>query len=504
MDWHGILNWANNFRDAVTIMNKQRHTFDRYRETAEMNQPPLSRRMLLAQAGMGIGALAMLDLMSREANATENPLAPKSTPHAARAKAVISLFMHGGPSQVDTFDPKPMLAKYAGETLPPSFANLNLEFTKASEAKVLPSARQFKKCGNSGIEISDIFQHLPNVADEIAVIRSCHHTEFNHAPALYLSHSGTGMMGRPSLGAWATYGLGSESQNLPGYVVLRDGPLKGGPLTYGNGFLPAVYSATELRLSGSPLLYLDRPNGVSDRDQRRILDFSQQLNRRYLEEQNGDGSLSARISAYELAYRMQSTAPEAVDLSQETKQVQSQYGLDNEATRPFGVQCLNARRLVERGVRFVQLYHGGGGDGWDTHGDNDAKHVRNGRQVDKPIAGLISDLKARGLLDSTLIIWGGEFGRTPTSEGSAGRDHNPYGYSVWMAGGGIKGGKVYGSTDEFGFKAEQNPVQVRDLHATILHLLGLEHDQLTFYFQGLQQRLTQIDGECRVINEILA
>ncbi len=453
---------------------------------------------------MGIGALAMLDLMRRETNAADNPLAPKTTPRPARARAVISLFMHGGPSQVDSFDPKPMLRKHAGQTLPPGFANLNLEFTKASDAKILASQREFKRCGQSGIEISDIFHHLTNVADEIAVIRSCHHTEFNHAPALYLTHSGTGMMGRPSLGAWATYGLGSESQNLPAFVVLRDGPLKGGPLTYGNGFLPAVFSATELRLSGSPILYLNRPDGVSDRDQRRILDFSQRLNQRYLEEQNSDGSLSARISAYELAFRMQSTAPEAVDLTQETKQVQSQYGLDHEVTRPFGVQCLTARRLVERGVRFVQLYHGGGGDGWDTHGDNDAKHVRNGLQVDKPIAGLISDLKARGLLDSTLIIWGGEFGRTPTSEGSAGRDHNPYGYSTWMAGGGIKGGTVYGSTDDFGFKAEQNPVQVRDLHATILHLLGLEHDQLTYYLQGLQQRLTQIDGECRVIDEILS
>ncbi len=464
----------------------------------------LSRRSLLAQAGMGIGALAMLDLLSGESAAADNPLVPKTTHHAPRANAVISLFMHGGPSQVDTFDPKPLLAKYAGQTLPASFANLNLEFTKASEAKILASQRTFKKCGESGIEMSDLFEHLPRVADEMAVIRSCHHTEFNHAPALYLAHSGTGLMGRPSLGAWAAYGLGSESQNLPGYVVLRDGPLKGGPLTYGSGFLPAVYSATELRLSGAPILYLNRPDSVSDSDQRRILDFSQQLNHHYLTEQNADSALSARIAAYELAYRMQSSAPEAVDLSQETEQVKTLYGLDQDDTRSFGTQCLNARRLVERGVRFVQLYHGGGGDGWDTHGDNDAKHVRNGKQIDKPIAGLITDLKARGLLDSTLVLWGGEFGRTPTSEGSSGRDHSPYGYSVWMAGGGIKGGTVYGSTDEFGFQAQQNPVQVRDLHATILHLLGLKHDQLTFYFQGLQQRLTQVDGECRVIHEILA
>jgi uncharacterized protein (DUF1501 family) len=280
--------------------------------------------------------------------------------------------------------------------------------------------------------------------------------------------------------------------------------LKGGPITYGNGFLPAVYSATELRLSGTPILYLNKPDTISGAGQRRILDFSQQLNREYLAQQKEDSNLSARIAAYELAYRMQSSTPEAVDLSKEPESMKALYGLDNDVTRPFGTQCLNARRLVERGVRFVQLYHGGGGDGWDTHGGNDSKHLRNGKQTDKPIAGLITDLKNRGLLESTLVIWGGEFGRTPTSEGSDGRDHSPYGYSVWMAGGGIKGGTVYGSTDDFGFKAEQNPVQVRDLHATILHLLGLKHDKLTFYFQGLQQRLTQIDGESRVIEEILA
>ncbi len=453
---------------------------------------------------MGIGALALLDLLGREAGAADNPLAPKITPHRPRARAVISLFMHGGPSQVDTFDPKPLLARYAGQTLPPSFGGLNLEFTKTSTAKILASKRTFKKCGQSGLEISDVFQHLHRVADELAVVRSCHHTEFAHAPALYMTNTGTRMMGRPSLGAWAAYGLGSESQNLPGYVVLRDGPLKGGPVTYGSGFLPAVYSATELRSSGPPILYLNKPASMGGDDQRRILDFSQQLNREYLAAQNEDGNLSARIAAYELAYRMQTAAPEAVDLGKESTEMKALYGLDSDVTRPFGTQCLTARRLVERGVRFVQLYHGGGGDGWDTHGGNDAKHLRNGRQIDKPVAGLITDLKARGLLDSTLIIWGGEFGRTPTSEGADGRDHSPYGYSVWMAGGGIKGGTVFGATDEFGFKAQQDPVQVRDLHATILHLLGLKHDKLTFYFQGVQQRLTQIDGDSRVIKEILS
>ena len=453
---------------------------------------------------MGIGWLALLDLMSREAGATERPTIIPGPHRAPRAKAVISLFMHGGPSQVDTFDPKPLLAKYSGQTLPASFGNLNLEFTKTSTAKVLASKRIFRKCGQSGLEMSDIFEHLPGVADELAVIRSCHHTEFNHAPALYMAHSGARLMGRPSLGSWAMYGLGSASQDLPGYVVMRDGPLKGGPMTYGNGFLPAVYSATELSLSGTPIQYLDRPQAIRGDDQRRVLDFSQRLNRHSLAEQNNDDPLSARIAAYELAYRMQSAAPEAVDLTRESESTKALYGLDNNLTRSFGTQCLSARRLVERGVRFVQLYHGGGGDGWDTHGGNDSKHLRNGRQIDKPITALITDLKARGLLDSTLIIWGGEFGRTPTSEGADGRDHSPYGYSVWMAGGGIRGGTVHGATDDFGFRATENPVQVRDLHATILHLLGLQHDKLTYYFQGLQQRLTQIDGDSRVIREILA
>ncbi|MFT4548134.1 MAG: hypothetical protein ACI8XO_002647 [Verrucomicrobiales bacterium] len=445
---------------------------------------------------MGIGALALTDLLGRECKGAVH--------HAPKATAVISLFMHGGPSQVDTFDPKPLLAKFAGQTLPESYGKLELQFTKASTAKVLASKRQFRKCGKSGIEMSDIFQHLPKVADELAVIRSCHHNQFNHSPALYLAHSGNPLMGHASLGSWASYGLGSESENLPGYVVMRDGPLKAGSTTYGNGFLPAIHQATELRSSGAPILYLDRPDAISRTEQRRILDFSQQLNREFLSQQQEDSHLAARIEAYELAYRMQSSAPEAVDLSQEPESMKALYGLEDGASRPFGEQCLKARRLVERGVRFVQLYHGGGGDGWDTHGGNDSKHLRNGKQIDQPITGLITDLKARGLLDSTLVIWGGEFGRTPTSEASDGRDHSPYGYSVWMAGGGIKGGTVYGSTDDFGFRAEENPVQVRDLHATILHLLGLKHDKLTYYFQGLRQRLTQIDGESRIIHEILA
>ena len=344
--------------------------------TQKIGNSYLNRRSLLSRAGMGIGALALLDL-NRRCLGSDNPLAPSEMHHPAKAKAVISLFMHGGPSQVDTFDPKPLLQQYAGKTLPPGFADLNLEFTKASEAKLLASHRSFRRCGESGIEMSDLFEHLPKVADELAVIRSCYHTEFNHAPALYLTHTGSSQMGRPSLGAWTTYGLGSESEELPGYIVMRDGPLKGGPVTYGNGFLPAVHSATELRNVGTPILYLNPPDTLRDSEQRRVLDFSQSLNRRFQQSYKHDNALEARIAAYELAYRMQTTAPEAVDLSQETEQTKSLYGLDQDETRSFGTQCLNARRLVERGVRFVQLYHGGGGDGWG-HGTTWAGKARGG------------------------------------------------------------------------------------------------------------------------------
>ena len=469
-----------------------------------LNTPIVTRRDLFRQTGMGLGMLALADLMHKEGLVAEQPPTQQNLGKAGTARSVISLFMHGGPSQVDTFDPKPMLSRYEGQTLPASFGSLKLEFTNSGSARILPSRRLFRKCGSSGIEMSDIFQHLPEVADEMAVIRSCYHSEFNHAPALYLTHSGTRLMGRPSLGAWSVYGLGSESENLPSYVVLRDGPLKGGPGTYGNGFLPGINQPTEFRSTGSPILYLNRPDSITLASQRRILQFTDQLNRQSQAAHPDDPAIAAKIASYELAYRMQSAAPEALELNQEPEHIKAMYGMNDESSRAFGTQCLNARRLVERGVRFVQLYHGGGGDGWDTHSSNDAKHVRNGQQIDKPITGLIKDLKARGLLDSTLVIWGGEFGRTPTSEGSDGRDHSPYGYTVWMAGGGIKGGTIHGATDDFGFKAERNPVQVRDLHATILFLLGLDHNQLTYYFQGLEQKLTQVDGESRVIREIVA
>jgi hypothetical protein len=462
----------------------------------------LSRRDLLAKAGLGFGALAALGVLGRDVSAA-HPLAPRPGHHRPRARAVISLFMHGGPSQLDTFDPKPMLARYAGQTLPESFGNLDLEFTKTSTAKVLPSRRGFARHGESGLEISDLYPRLAAHADRLAVVRSCHHTEFNHSPALYFLHSGNRQMGRPSLGAWCTYGLGSEAEDLPGYVVMRDGPLKGGPETYGAGFLPAVHQATELRNVAPPILHLGRSANTPPLDTRALLSFAQTLNRHHAALRPGDDRLSARIAAGELAFRMQTAAPEAIDLARETAATHRLYGLDRDETRAFGTQCLIARRLVERGVRFVQLYHGGGNVGWDTHGNNDGQHQINALQTDQPIAGLLEDLAARGLLDSTLVQWGGEFGRTPTSEGSDGRDHNPYGFSVWLAGGGVRGGMAYGATDDFGFKAVDKKVPIRDLHATLLHLLGLGHEELTYLFQGLDQKLTGVEP-ARVIRELLA
>lgn len=468
------------------------------------HHPTLSRRHLLASAGLGFGALATTGLLGRQGIASPgSALAVRPPHHRPRARAVISLFMHGGPSQLDTFDPKPLLARYAGQTLPESYGDLNLEFTKTSTAKVLASRRTFSRHGQSGLEISDLFPHLAAHADRLAVVRSCHHAEFNHSPALYLVHGGNRQMGRPSLGAWCTYGLGSEADDLPGYVVMRDGPLKGGPLTYGCGFLPAAHQATELRTAGTPILHLAKPAAAGSIDTRAVLDLAQQLNRRHAADRAGDDALSARIAAAELAFRMQAAAPEAIDVSRETVDTHRLYGIDQAETRSFGSQCLIARRLVERGVRFVQLYHGGGNTGWDTHGNNDGQHVINARQTDQPIAALLHDLSARGLLDSTLVIWGGEFGRTPTSEGADGRDHSPYGFSVWMAGGGIRGGMVHGATDDFGFRAVENPVPIRDLHATILHLLGLSHEELTFLFQGLEQKLTGVEP-AQVIRDLLA
>jgi hypothetical protein len=459
---------------------------------------------------LGFGAWALLDLLGRDAAraaapaAADNPLAAKTPPLPAKAKHVIFLFMQGGPSHIDTFDPKPLLTKLHGQPLPPSAVEgLQLQFTK-SDAAILGSPQTFTKCGQSGIEIADTYPHLQTCADDLAVVRSCWHDSFNHTPAQYLLSTGFQRMGRPSLGSWTVYGLGSESEDLPAFVVMATtDAVKGGPPVYGHGFLPGAYQPTLLRGAGSPVLYLDAPGGRAGAGERETLDLVQWLNREHRAEHGGDvDDLSSRIASYELAYRMQSAVPDAVDLAREPEAVKALYGLNDPASAKFGTDCLLARRLVERGVRFVQIFTGGGGgDDWDAaHADNDGTHRAMARRVDRPIAGLLTDLKARGLLDETLVLWGGEFGRTPVADGRypdkrAGRDHNPYGFTTWLAGGGVQGGRVIGSTDEFGFRAAEGRVHINDLHATVLRLLSLDHKKLTFLFQGREQRLTDVGGD---------
>jgi uncharacterized protein (DUF1501 family) len=481
---------------------------------------------MLARAGLGFGSWALLDLLERDGllagppAALKGPRAPKSgdplaakPPHfAPQARHVIFLFMQGGPSQVDTFDPKPLLKERQGEPLPPGISQgLQLQFTKA-DARILGSPQTFSKCGQSGIEIADTYPHLQTCADELAVVRSCYHESFNHAPAQYMLNTGSSRMGHPCLGSWVTYGLGTESDNLPAFVVMATtGDTKGGPPVYGHGFLPGTFQPTVLRSSGSPILYLDSPDGRAGTDQREIVELAQWLNREHLAARGSDvDDLTSRIASYELAFRMQSAVPEAIDLSQETRGTRELYGLDDPKSAKFGTNCLMARRLVERGVRFVQIFTGSGGeDDWDAaHAENDKTHRAMARMTDRPIAGLLKDLRVRGLLDETLVMWGGEFGRTPVADGRypdkpAGRDHNPYGFTTWLAGGGIRGGKVIGATDEIGFRAVDRRVHVNDLHATILKLLGLDHQQLTFLFQGRLQRLTDVGGDEEFTDELL-
>jgi len=491
------------------------------------NSTPLSRREMLWRAGLGFGTWALLDLLARDgklaAKSADNPLASKPPHEPARAKHVIFLFMQGGPSHIDTFDPKPLLNKLHGQPLPASVSlGLQLQFTK-SDASVLGSPQTFRHCGASGIEIADTYPQLQTCANDLAVVRSVYHDSFNHAPAQYMLNTGFSRMGHPCLGSWAIYGLGSESENLPAFVVMATtGDVKGGPPVYGRGFLPGTYQPTVFRNAGSPVLYLNTPSkskgsqvfDVSfqgqpplDRDRKKrteaVLEMSQWLNHEHVARRGEDvDDLNSRIASYELAFRMQSAVPEAVDLSRESTAIQKLYGLDDPISARFARSCLLGRRLVERGVRFVQIFTGSGGaDDWDAaHADNDKTHREMAHRTDRPIAALLKDLKSRGLLEETLVVWGGEFGRTPVADGRypdkrAGRDHNPYGFTTWLAGGGVRGGQVIGATDDFGFRAVQDPIHVNDLHATILRLLGLDHTQLTYLFQGRQQRLTDIGGD---------
>jgi hypothetical protein len=467
-----------------------------------------SRRDLFLSA-LGFPALAAAAIHEK----ATNPLAAKAPHFPATAKNVIFLFMHGGPSHLDTFDPKPALAKLNGQHVPASFGSVQLNFSKFEESTVLASRRTFKKYGQSGIEVSDIFPHVAERIDDIAVIRSMYHDGFTHTAALNWLNNGWSRLGRPSMGSWTVYGLGSESENLPAFVVILEGGIKSGPSVYSSGFLPAAYQGTLLRDGPAPILNLKPPQGMTEIDQRDMLDTLRWYNERHLAKNPGESALDARLSSYELAFRMQSAAPELADFSKETAATREMYGLDQSTTSSFGGKCLMARRLVERGVRFVQCWSGGtGGEmDWDGHKHCDKLHVDQAAKTDKPIAALLTDLKQRGLLDSTLVIWGGEFGRTPVNDGSMngggdalGRDHNPYGFSIWMAGGGVKGGKVIGSTDEIGLRAVEDPTHVHDFHASVLYLLGLDHKKLTWPFEGRDFRLTDVAGKIDLVKKLKA
>jgi hypothetical protein len=456
-----------------------------------------SRRIFLRKAGGGFGMLALASLL-REQNllaASENPFTPKPTHFPGKAKRVIFLFMSGGPSHVDLFDPKPDLIKLAGQPIPESFGTFKTRRAVAKN-KLLPPCREFKPRGKCGMEISEFLPNIAEWADEMCLFRGCYGDSVTHPESVYLMNAGSILMGKPSLGAWAAYGLGTENQNMPAFVVMPDpaGWVKGGAPAWGNGFLPAAYQGTILRGGQSPILNLNTPKETSAQQQLATVDLVNRLNRESLPAGEESSELSARISSYELAFRMQSHAPEVVDVSKETAATRKLYGLDEKMTAEFGLRCLLARRMAERGVRFIQLYCGDT-NGWDGHSDVDGNHTKLCAQSDLPVAGLLADLKSRGLLDSTLVIWGGEFGRMPMSEGSNGRDHNPHGFSMWMAGGGIKGGQVIGGTDAVGLRAAEERTHVHDLHATILHLLGMDHTKLTYRHNGRNERLTDVAGE---------
>lgn len=475
-----------------------------------------SRRESIWDMGIGFAGLALTSLLqgdgffANDAHAAETPANGPLTPIAqhfpAKAKACIFLTMNGAPSQVDTFDYKPELTKYAGMQLPADREYINSGGRKVGY--LTPEWRPFRPGGESGQLISDYFPNVRKHADKLAIVNSCHTDSHAHGSALVAVNTGKTFIGRPSLGAWCVYGLGTENQSLPGYVVMLDkrgGPISGQP-NWSSGFMPSTVSGTLFRPTGDPILNLRGPEHVSPLVQREQLDLLKQLNERHMKVRKGGSDLASRIQSYELAWRMQSEAPEAVDIAQETRQTIESYGIGKEPTNEYGRNCLVARRLVERGVRFVQLYSGGGHleDTWDAHESIEKNHGKHGAEVDQPIAALLTDLEERGLLDSTLVVWGGEFGRMPFSEGkdAPGRNHNPYGYSMWFAGAGVKGGIRYGETDELGFQATTNPVHLHDLHATILHLMGLDHERLTYFHQGRQESLTDVGG--RVVTGILA
>jgi hypothetical protein len=464
--------------------------------------PPItSRREFLLKAGGGFGALALAALLKAAPASDMSPLSAREPHHKARAKNVIFLFMEGGPSHLDTFDPKPELTRLHGQKLPASFGTVITPMGTGGN-NLLASKRKFKKHGQSGIDVSDWLPHIAGCVDDIAVIRSCWADGLNHVGSVCQMNTGSILAGRPSLGAWTLYGLGSENQNLPGFVVMSDaGEPTGGARNWGTGYMPATYQGTFFRNGPNPILNLAPPEGVEPTRQGSKLELIERLNRIHQQSRPDDSELSARINAYELAYRMQAAAPETVDLSQEPERIKNMYGLNKKECGDFGQRCLLARRLIERGVRFVQIYCGGGSQ-WDAHSDLEGNHTRMCARCDQPTAALLKDLKARGLLDETLVIWGGEFGRTPMTEGTNGRDHNPFGFTMFLAGGGVKPGTVVGTTDELGLRAVEERAHVHDLHATILHLLGFNHRELTFFHNGRDERLT--DNAGRVVQKLLA
>ncbi len=463
--------------------------------------PLASRRAFLRQAGCGFGALALNHLLGLDSTALAsgsavalNPLLPRPPHFAGKAKSVIWLFMEGGPSHLDLFDPKPELQRLAGQPMPESFGRPITAMGTAGNT-LMGTRRQWKQHGQGGLWISDWYPQVAKHADDLCVIRSCWADGLNHVGSVCQMNTGDILAGRPSMGAWSVYGLGTVNDNLPSFVILTDaGEVNGGPKNWSSGFLPAVYQGTQFRSEGAPIFHLQPPSSVSDRQQRSKLDLLGRLNRHFAADKAEDTELMARMNSYELAWRMQSAAPEAVDFSSESAATKQLYGLGNKETEKYGKNLLLARRLVERGVRFVQCYSGSG-NLWDAHNDIEGNHTKYCGQTDVPIAGLLADLKARGLLDSTLVIWGGEFGRTPFNEKGDGRDHNPWGFSIWMAGGGIKGGTVVGSTDELGLRAVEERAHVHDVHATILHCLGLDHEKLTYLHNSRDERPTINGGE---------
>jgi uncharacterized protein (DUF1501 family) len=462
-----------------------------------------SRRSFFRSCAGGIETLALASLLEREGLA--DPLTPKAPHFAPHAKNVICLFMEGAPSQMDLFDPKPALVKYSGQSLPPSMTkDLRLAFIKPTAA-VLASPRKFTPHGQSGIEFSDYIPNIASCADDICLVRSMVTDAFNHHPGQLLLFTGSQQFGRPTMGAWVVYGLGSESQNLPGFVVLSSGVgTSGGASNFASGFLPSTYQGVMFRGGAEPIVYLQSPDGVTREQQRASLDVLRDLNQERLQT-TGDTEIASRIASYELAFRMQAAGPDLLDFSKESPSTLDMYGVNAEKTRAFGTNCLLARRMVERGVRFVMLMHAS----WDQHTYLNRDLKKNCDITDGPTAALIRDLKQRGLLDSTLVLWGGEFGRTPMVEirnssdpENAGRDHHPFGYSMFMAGGGMKGGTVVGKTDELGFNVVEDKVHVHDLQATILNRLGFDHTKLTYKYMGREFRLTDVEG--RVVDKMLA